>query len=222
MTQGNRLDRRVTWASVGLAVFVLLTALVHARLLADIDYAAGLAVRPLGSELMDAVSGALSIAFSAELSMVYASMIGLLLWRRGFGIWSLAAFAFLAPNALEVLAKMLVLQPSVPPELHRSISYPFASVELRGSYPSGHAVRAWFICTFLAEAIHSSDLGWKWFGGLGLILLGLAVSFTRIYLGDHWLSDVVGGLALGVSTAVLVAGPLFLRPAVNRDDLIAI
>lgn len=219
MKQGTRLGWRVTYASAGLAVFVLLAAVVHARLLADIDYAAGLAVRPLGSEFMDAVSGALSIAFSIELSMVYASMIGLVLWRRGFGVWSLAPFAFLAPNALEVLAKMLVLQPSVPPELHRSIWYPLASVELSGSYPSGHALRAWFVCTLLALAIYSSGLGWRWWGGLGLLLLALAGSFTRIYSGDHWLSDVVGGLALGVSTAVLVAGPLFLRPAINRDTI---
>jgi len=42
-------------------------------------------------------------------------------------------------------------------------------------------------------------------------LLALAFGFARIYMGDHWPSDVVAGLALGASSALLVAPPVARR-----------
>lgn len=44
-----------------------------------------------------------------------------------------------------------------------------------------------------------------------LLLLALAFGFARIYMGYHWTSDVVAGLALGGSLALLVAPPVAER-----------
>src|SRR5207245_9516144 len=49
-------------------------------------------------------------------------------------------------------------------------------------------------------------------------LLVLAVAFTRVYLGLHWLSDVTGSMLLGVS----FGGVLSARPTVRRRFLAAL
>ena len=45
----------------------------------------------------------------------------------------------------------------------------------------------------------------RWWLAAGLALAVL-VGLTRIWLGVHWLSDVVGGEALGLGWTLLVAG----------------
>lgn len=190
----------------GFALFLVTTGLVQARVLHSFDFAAGLAVLPMASERLDVLSSALSIAFSGEFSLLYAIVFALLLWWRRYGLWSLAPFAFLAPNVLEVLMKATVNQPAVPPELHRSVFYPLASVQLSGTFPSGHSMRGAFLCTFLAALLGPRG-NWRRGAALSLALLAGLIAFTRVYLGDHWLSDVIGGLLLGVSTAALAVSP---------------
>ncbi|MDP2728409.1 MAG: hypothetical protein Q8P59_12825, partial [Dehalococcoidia bacterium] len=73
---------------------MLLTGLVQVRLLTGVDLVAAAATRGLVSEPLDALSSALSILFSGELSLFYALIASLLLWRRGLGRWSYAPLLF--------------------------------------------------------------------------------------------------------------------------------
>ncbi|MHB8669613.1 MAG: bifunctional DedA family/phosphatase PAP2 family protein [Acidimicrobiales bacterium] len=73
------------------------------------------------------------------------------------------------------------------------------------SFPSGHAtqvVAAWGALAFVLA------VGASWPRRVALwsaaVLVGLVVGISRLYLGAHWLSDVVGGWALGAVWLLLV------------------
>ena len=61
------------------------------------------------------------------------------------------------------------------------------------SYPSGHAVAAFST----AMVIGLSYRQWRW-GAIALAGAGL-IAFSRVYLGHHYPSDIVGGAVLGAS-----------------------
>lgn len=64
-----------------------------------------------------------------------------------------------------------------------------------GSFPSGHAASAAAFAT--GVAIESPKLG------AALTPLAGAVAYSRIHVGAHWLSDVVGGVLLGTAVALV-------------------
>jgi len=67
------------------------------------------------------------------------------------------------------------------------------------SYPSGHAARAVFLALSIFYLLSSMFPLRKKRMVFGFILAGyvLLVSISRVYLGHHWLSDIIGGWLLG-------------------------
>lgn len=66
------------------------------------------------------------------------------------------------------------------------------------SFPSGHATLAMALYGFLIYIIYKQkNYRLKNLVILGLILVILAIGFSRIYLGVHYLSDVLFGYLLG-------------------------
>ncbi len=81
---------------------------------------------------------------------------------------------------------------------------PVAGVAYDGfgaSFPSGHAFTALVLYGLLAYFIwHATDK--RWLRATAIVFAvstTLAVGFSRLYLGVHWLTDVLGGYAAGVT-----------------------
>ncbi len=72
-------------------------------------------------------------------------------------------------------------------------------------FPSGHAMAATLLYGLLAAFSVQSFRSWRWRLGavIGAILLVLLVAFSRLYLGAHYLSDVLGGVAAGAAWLML-------------------
>lgn len=69
------------------------------------------------------------------------------------------------------------------------------------SFPSGHSAQAvacycalaWVIAHITASR-RSTVVAWS-----GAVIIAVLIGFSRLYLGVHWLSDVVGGFVLGAA-----------------------
>lgn len=72
--------------------------------------------------------------------------------------------------------------------------------ELSYSFPSGHATvaMAFYGFMFYLLLMHLSSSGWRKFVFLLSVFFILGMGFSRIYLGVHYLSDVLGGFAIGL------------------------
>ncbi|OEU96523.1 phosphatase PAP2 family protein [Streptomyces oceani] len=70
--------------------------------------------------------------------------------------------------------------------------------------PSGHAMTAALACGLLVGLVYAYDsrrwLRWLVLGAAAVSVVG--VSWTRVYLGVHWLTDVVVGSLLGLAIAM--------------------
>ena len=74
------------------------------------------------------------------------------------------------------------------------------------AFPSGHATQAAAVYGMLAAVLASSTPRWRrkvsaWAGTASIVTV---VGITRLYLGAHWLTDVLGGWALGSLWLLLV------------------
>lgn len=66
------------------------------------------------------------------------------------------------------------------------------------SFPSGHTGAAFSIMTFLA--LYMPDKRWNWL----LVVPALLVAYARVYMSQHFVTDVYAGMIIGVVTTSLV------------------
>jgi membrane-associated phospholipid phosphatase len=123
-------------------------------------------------------------------------VIAIVFWcfNKNFGYK--LAFVYLASGAINTIVKEIVRFP-------RPIGYEGIKsirVETAGGYsfPSGHTQQSTSLFTsFMIEFKKK----WLYFIGVLSILL---VGFSRLYLGVHWPTDVLGGLIIGLLSTIAV------------------
>lgn len=81
----------------------------------------------------------------------------------------------------------------------------FMIVAQTSSFPSGHTILTTVLTSYLAfMTAQISKKGWHWVSyTLAGILIFLA-ALSRVYLGAHWLTDVLGSITLGFAILLLV------------------
>ena len=117
-------------------------------------------------------------------------------------------------SVIEIFGKTLIPHPGPPFFLLRyNLGFFFPSFYLQTgfSYPSGHAFRTSFLTMVIMILVIRSKKFTPFFK-LGLILCLIGITFlmalSRVSLGEHWTSDVVAGLLLGISFGLL-SWPVF-------------
>jgi membrane-associated phospholipid phosphatase len=118
-------------------------------------------------------------------------------------------FLFCFMHIVELVGKAFLDHPPTPFMFHRyalNILFPTSYVQPGGSYPSGHAMRITFLAIvfgFVAYKTKNLSRELKIFTYLIIVTIYLIMCISRISLGEHWTSDVIGGSILGVAFAAL-------------------
>ena len=72
-------------------------------------------------------------------------------------------------------------------------------------FPSGHTTMSVILYGFLSILLARRLSGpWRWGLFSGVIMISFVIGISRLYLGAHWLSDVLGGLMIGACWTALL------------------
>ncbi|CAN5880475.1 hypothetical protein BH23ACT11_BH23ACT11_08730 [soil metagenome] len=111
------------------------------------------------------------------------------------------AAAMLITGLVELAMKLWLPQVPMPEEASRTEGFsPVVDVPYSYPYPSGHLLRS----MILFGAIYL-----LWTNKIARVLIIVALtgmSLSRVYLGVHWASDVIGGVLLGLAGLVWAFG----------------
>lgn len=152
------------------------------------------------SGVLDAVSSVVSLAGGVFLTTGLLLVLIAALYLRGRrALAARLAAAFVAITLVELALKLFLPVPPLPIEYLRSTSE-YLIIRLPHPYPSGHMMRSVFLAGALALLWPVRPIRI----GIGALLLAMAA--TRVYLGVHWASDVLGGALLGVAALAWAFG----------------
>ena len=203
--------RKAIYVVLGLtALFLLLTAFVSLLPPTFIDLEFSEEVQehnfPLLDTLMKGVSwfGTQWIAISLTLGTTLVFL--LLRFRREAFFLSLT----LLSSVIAFGIKVLVNRPRPTDDLVRIVVK-----AQHQSFPSGHTtyyVTFFGFLIFLLFRLRQVPQAVRWTVGVFSLLLILTVPFSRVYLGDHWFTDVLAGFVLGLISLIGLIY-FYLRPA---------
>ena len=125
------------------------------------------------------------------------TLLGLVfLLRRRRGIVGVLVLALTITASDQLSAKVIkpVLKRSRPSVMLPG-ARPLFGVRKSNSFPSSHATNFFAAAPVIGHVFPQAQLA--------AYVLAAAVSISRVYVGDHWPSDVLGGAALGILLGLL-------------------
>jgi len=126
-------------------------------------------------------------------------LIAAWLWHRGRGRFALGLLlVILVGRGVSEVEKYWIARarPTLEPHL---------VVVKTSSFPSGHATSSMIF--YLTLALSLVPAPWRRLAAASAVLLSLLVGISRVMLGVHWPSDVVGGWSFGLLWVLVTLQP---------------
>lgn len=178
---------------IAIACFVFITLLETQRVFGSFDLWATKSLQAVVPRILDIPLSVFSLLGSFEVTLVLVIALTFIALKRGGIIpYLFILFGFL--NVLELMSKIWLFHPSPPHNFFRydiPFNLPSVFVQTGYSYPSGHVSRTIFLVVAVAILLKKNALTIFCFGFAVIMVL------SRVYLGEHWASDTLGGLFLG-------------------------
>lgn len=166
--------------------------------LVDVDVFMFDLLQPLRTPAMDSVM--IAVTELGDAQVLLPVFFVALAWLFAHRLWLTAGYWLAAIGVADMLAEVLKLA------LHRQRPGAFYGGFEQFSFPSGHATMSVVLYGFLAFLLcRGARPGLrKVVIALTATLIGL-IALSRLYLGVHWLSDVLGGASFGVAWIAALA-----------------
>ena len=191
----NFKDKKNIILFISLILFILLTYNIFNNKIAIIDsYIEGLILNIRNDKLTNTMTIITNI--SSAYSLIALSIL-LLLIIKNKKIPLLISFNLIFSFLTSQLVK-IILRRERPADISLVNAVGF-------SYPSGHSMVSMAYFGFLAYLVYKyvKDIIPKTILIITIFLMIIAIGFSRIYLGVHYFSDVLGGFLLSISYLML-------------------
>jgi undecaprenyl-diphosphatase len=167
------------------------------------------AVEASRTSLFDGIFSRVSFLGSTVFVLTFGCVLAAVAWRRCRTVGVAVILAMLSRPLLEFTLKAIVGRDR--PDLERMVD------GTGPSFPSGHvmaAVAVWGLLPLVVSLYTSNRRVW-WSTTVGSAALIVSIGASRIYLGVHWFSDVIGGLIVG---AFFLLGTEWVLTRQHRRD----
>lgn len=199
-------------AVISLGLFLIFSGLVISGIFTQADQFITTAIQNNLTKAFDTPLSFLSLLGAFEVTTLFLVIVLFFQkLRRSLTI----LFMFGLGMGIELLGKIFLYHPGPPKTFLRynlDIFFPSGYVQTGHSFPSGHSFRTTFLALLFSYLVFQSkklSLKSKKLLTIVCFIFLFLMLVSRVSLGEHWTTDVIGGLFLGLGLGWLAISTKF-------------